>query len=564
MTRFRLPSLPALSPLTYSALLTLVLALLYNGPLWQLILDQNYSSDLKRWGFTLAFFSFIYAVLQLFMGAFCWRQIIKPLALFLLLSSSSISYFMQSYGIVIDKGMVQNLFQTDVAEAGELLSSGLILHLLLTGVLPALVFMLIPIKKVAPVRMLALQSANLFACLALIGLNAGLLYKDYSSLFRNHREVRNLAVPSNFLYYGGRYLAGAYDPEDHSFEVIGADARRLKSPLQPVSNSPRSDLMVVVVGETARADHFSLNGYSRDTNPELEQRNVISFSQVESCGTATAVSLPCMFSFLGRDQFDDTKARFQSNVLDVMDTAKVDLLWRDNNSGCKGVCERIPSEEPKQFVVDADCVDGECFDEAMLNRLDDFLSQGTGPKLLVLHQKGSHGPAYYKRVPENFRRYTPVCESSELQTCSSGDIVNAYDNTILYTDHFLASVIDYLKTKQANYNTAMLYMSDHGESLGENNVYLHGMPWLLAPDAQKHVPMVFWSSEGFRSSRGIDQTCLQGMKDKALSQDYLPDSLLGLMQISTSAYRPELDMFAGCRQSEKQLALQPVNGDQAG
>ncbi|SEG33095.1 phosphoethanolamine transferase [Marinobacterium lutimaris] len=564
MTRFRLSALPALSPLTYSALLTLTLALLYNGPLWQLILDQSYPSDLKRWGFTLAFFSFIYAVLQLFMGTLSWRQIIKPLAIFLILSSSSISYLMQSYGIVIDKGMVQNLFQTDVAEAGELLSSGLILHFLLTGLAPALVFTLIPIKKVTPVRMLALQSANLFACLALIGLNAGLLYKDYSSLFRNHREVRNLAVPSNFLYYGGRYLAGAYDPEDRTFEVLGSDARHISSPLLQVGTTPKSDLMVVVVGETARADHFSLNGYSRDTNPELEQRNVISFTQVESCGTATAVSLPCMFSFLGRDRFDDSKALFQSNVLDVMSSAKIDALWRDNNSGCKGVCERIPSEEPKQFVTAADCKGDECFDQAMLNNLDQFLASGNGPKILLLHQKGSHGPAYYKRVPDSFQRYTPVCESSELQTCSADDIVNAYDNTILYTDHFLASVIDYLKTKQANYNTAMLYMSDHGESLGENNVYLHGMPWLLAPDAQKHVPMVFWSSEGFRSSRGIDQTCLQNLKDKAVSQDNLPHSLLGLMQVSTSVYQPELDLFASCRQSESQLALQPVSADQAG
>lgn len=564
MTRLKAPSLPAIGPLTYAAMLSLLLALLYNTPLWHLLLDQTYTSHLKRWGFTLAFLSFLFAVLQLFIGPLCWRLFIKPLAVFLILSSSAISYFMQSYGIVIDKSMVQNLFQTDVAEVGELLSVGLVWHLLLTGILPALCFAIWPIKTLPPRRIALHQLANLFACLTIIGLNAGLLYKDYSSLFRNHREIRNLAVPSNFLYYGTRYLAGAYDPETRPFQQLGQDARLTRPAAAKVSSQRRNDLVVLVVGETARAANFSLNGYARDTNPELESRDVVSFKQVESCGTSTAVSLPCMFSLLGHDHFDDTRAQYQSNVLDILSNAGIDLLWRDNNSGCKGVCSRIRSEEENQFVTKADCIENECFDEGMLNRLDAFLAKDNGPKLIVLHQKGSHGPAYYKRVPADYRRFLPVCESSELQTCAANEIVNAYDNTILYTDHFLARVIDYLKEKESRYNTAMLYLSDHGESLGENNIFLHGMPWLLAPEEQKHVPMIFWSSSEFRQSRGIDASCLRNRTEAPLSQDNLPHSLLGLLQVSTAQYQPALDLFAPCRDSARQLALQTPESSPAG
>lgn len=557
-------SLPAVSPLAYSALLTALLVLVYNGPLWQLILEQPYPSDFKRWGFAIAFFSFLFAVLQLFLGSLSWRTLIKPVALSLILGSSAISYFMQSYGIVVDKSMVQNLFQTDMAEAGELISSGLILQLLLTGLLPAAVFAVLPIKTVSKGRLALQQIANVFACLAIIGLNAGLLYKEYSSLFRNHREIRNLAVPSNYLYYGTRYLAGAYEPSDRPFERLGDDAHRIESPLLHTDTQMKQDLMIVVVGETARADHFSLNGYARETNPALAHEQVLSFRQVESCGTSTAVSLPCMFSLMGRAQFDDSAARYQSNVLDILKTAKVDLLWRENNSGCKGICARIPSEETTQFATPGDCLGQECFDSGMLNGLDQFLARSQGPKLIVLHQKGSHGPAYYKRVPQSFKHFTPVCSSSELQNCASEEIINAYDNTILYTDAFLAQVINYLKQKDDSYNTAMLYLSDHGESLGENNVFLHGMPWLLAPEAQKHVPMIFWSSRDFRRSRGIEQSCLNEQVNTPLSQDNLPHSILGLMKVATQVYRPELDLFAPCREGDSQLALQSAATDPAG
>ena len=318
----------------------------------------------------------------------------------------------------------------------------------------------------------------------------------------------------------------------------------------------KPDLLVVVLGETARSMNFSLNGYPRDTNPELAKRPVVSFRQVESCGTSTAVSVPCMFSLMTRDNYNDDQANYQSNVLDVLQQAGISVLWRDNNSGCKGVCERVPHEDADQFNPGRDCRGEECFDEQMLTGLEQWLGQQAGSAVIVLHQKGSHGPAYYKRVPEPFNHFTPVCDSNQLQSCTQATITNAYDNSIRYTDQLLSRVIDFLQQQDSQFNTAMLYVSDHGESLGENNIYLHGMPWMIAPEEQKRVPLITWLSDDFQQSHQLPTSCLKSRRDTPLSHDYLTHSLLGLMQVSTRVYAPELDMFAPCQNPGSTLAQQ--------
>ncbi len=542
-----------LHPVALSAIITLLLCLFYNGPLWRLLGEQSYPSTLDRWLFTAAFFSFIAAIMQLFLGALAWPRLVKPIAIFLLISAASINYFMESYGILIDKTMVQNLFETDTAEATDLLSIQLLLHLLIKGILPAAVVFFMPLKRTTLKSQLTAQSLSLFCCITLIGLNAAVLYKDYSSLFRNHREIRNLVVPSNYLYYTSRYLAGAYDPVDRTFQALGTDAVQ-KQRVSAGNHKP--DLLVVVLGETARSMNFSLNGYSRDTNPELAKRPVVSFRQVESCGTSTAVSVPCMFSLMARDNYNEDQANYQSNVLDVLQQAGISVLWRDNNSGCKGVCERVPHEDADPFNNGRDCRSEECFDEQMLTGLEQWLTEQTGSAVIVLHQKGSHGPAYYKRVPAPFNHFMPVCDSNQLQSCSRETITNAYDNSIRYTDHLLSRVIDFLQQQDDQFNTAMFYVSDHGESLGENNIYLHGMPWMIAPEEQKRVPLITWLSDDFQQSHQLPTSCLQSRRDTPLSHDYLTHSLLGLMQVSTRVYAPELDLFAPCQNTGSTLAQQ--------
>jgi lipid A ethanolaminephosphotransferase len=254
-----------------------------------------------------------------------------------------------------------------------------------------------------------------------------------------------------------------------------------------------------------------------------------------------------MFSNMGRRNYDASTAKNQEGVLDVLKRAGLDVIWRDNQSGCKGTCDRVTMQNVSNLKDPELCADNECRDEILLKGLQKFIDSLDKDTVLVLHQMGSHGPEYFKRYPKAFEKFTPVCESNALNNCSRESIVNGYDNTLLYTDHVLASLIDILRNNQNKVDTAMIYLSDHGESLGEYNLFLHGTPYVLAPDQQKHVPMIAWFSESYRRSFAVDTQCLEKRRNAPLSQDNLFHSMLGLLQVHTSVYNPALDMFAGCR-----------------
>ncbi len=333
----------------------------------------------------------------------------------------------------------------------------------------------------------------------------------------------------------------------HALAPLGTDAA--KGVLW--KGQKRRTVTVIVLGETARASNFSLNGYSRVTTPELAQvPGLLNFSNMESCGTATAVSIPCMFSALGRRHYSQDKAQAQEGLLDVLRHAGLDVTWRDNNSGCKGVCDRVKHEDVSRPVKgDPLCNDEECFDEILLRGLKERIHDASGDLVLVLHQKGSHGPAYSKRYPAKFKKFGPVCDTNELAQCSQAAIVAGYDNTILYTDHVLKGAIDILAqgSRDDNVDTALVYVSDHGESLGEHNLYLHGAPYIISPREQRHVPFMVWLSDGFRVRFKLDQQCLTASAERKLDHDYLFHSTLGLLNISTAIYNPRLDLFSACR-----------------
>ncbi|MCB1810140.1 MAG: sulfatase-like hydrolase/transferase, partial [Candidatus Competibacteraceae bacterium] len=298
---------------------------------------------------------------------------------------------------------------------------------------------------------------------------------------------------------------------------------------RPVGDADR-ELIIMVVGETARRDHFSLNGYARNTNPELAQiSNLVSYQQVSACGTSTAISVPCMFALTGHDNFDGETAQHTENVLDILQRAGVSVLWRDNNSDSKGVATRVRYEDFRSPALNPVC-DIECRDIGMLQGLQAYIDNQTGDILIVLHQMGNHGPAYYKRYPPEFERFTPACHSAELSTCSEQEINNAYDNAILYTDYFLSQVIALLKANTPQFETAMLYVSDHGESLGEKGLYLHGMPYLFAPKEQTEVPVIVWVGE----SSDVDLSSALRSKDKQNSHDAVFYSLLAAFEIEDS------------------------------
>ena len=254
-----------------------------------------------------------------------------------------------------------------------------------------------------------------------------------------------------------------------------------------------------------------------------------------------------MFAPVGRRDYDERRIRGSEGLLQVLQRAGLRLQWRDNQSGCKGVCDGVPV---LQFEAKADTAlcDGErCLDQVLLKGLDAAITRQDGPSVVVLHQLGNHGPAYYKRYPPELRRFTPTCDTPELRRCTREEIVNAYDNALLATDHFLAQTIALLQRLSATHDTALLYVSDHGESLGENNIYLHGLPYAIAPREQTEVPMLMWFSDGFAKSRGLDLACLVQRAKEPTSHDHLFHSILGLLDVRTSVYEPAWDLTASCR-----------------
>lgn len=518
--------------------------LLLNTPFWHAVLAGRSPGEPGTWLFTAAVFVFFTGLHFALLALFATRHTIKPALGLLITVSAAVAYFMNTHGIYLDPDMLRNVLQTDPAEARELLSPALFGYLALYALPPFLLLTRVdliasPWPRAALVRAGSLLLAFVVSAGALL-----LVFQDFSALMRNHKEIRYLATPGNYLYSTAIAASAETQRSNEPRLPVGLDAK-LNSHGQ---QRHKPALLVIVAGETARAANWGLSGYTRQTTPQLAARDVINFSHVSSCGTSTATSLPCMFSPYGRAGYDEARIERSESLLHVLARAGFAVRWVDNQAGCKGVCDGIDTRGIDKNR-DAQRCDGErCLDEVMLDELTRIVDeQNEGNLVVVLHALGNHGPAYYRRYPAASRQFTPTCDTAELQQCSREAIVNSYDNALLYTDTVLARTIDLLKTLQTRYDTALVYASDHGESLGENGIYLHGMPYAIAPREQTEVPMVMWLSDGFARAAALDNDCLRARAQAPASHDHLFHSVLGLLDVSTSIYDARLDVSASCR-----------------
>ncbi|MDO9393350.1 MAG: phosphoethanolamine--lipid A transferase [Methylotenera sp.] len=493
---------------------------------------QSYPITSENLFFLISITAFFTLATALLLNLICYGRFTSWMLALITLLASLAAYFMDSYGVVIDSTMLANVAQTNTKEATELLTVRLVWRLIVFGILPAYLIL----KYCPPAQSIRAELVSKvvlsFILILLMVAVAAPLTSTYASFIRQHKTVRLYSNPSYFCYSLVKYLSKTVKaPLNQALINIAADAKH-------IDDHQKNELLILVVGEAARADHFSLNGYERETNPELKKLDVISLPNVTSCGTSTAVSVPCMFSGLGRKSFDHSESMNYENVLDVL-SPKVDILWRDNNSDSKGVAARIAFEDFRTPALNPVC-DIECRDIGMLSGLDQHIEQRKGKDvLIVLHQMGNHGPAYYKRYPANFEKFTPACKSDDLGKCSDEQIRNAYDNAILYTDYFLSEVIGLLKRHNDTFEVAMLYVSDHGESLGEYGVYLHGAPYQIAPKAQTSIPAIIWMGSNFDYSH--EQ--LRPYINLSFSQDDLFCALLTTFEVESNAcvaWRPAL------------------------
>ena len=527
-------------------LLVLLFALVFNWPIFLHFYRILTALEHVKAGFALSIPLVLIAALNAVFLPFTFRYLLKPFFILLIMTASLVSYAMLKYGIIFDVGMVQNILETNSGEATSYLNASVVLWFLLTAVLPVLGLLWIKVEYPTPwYKGLGLRLGSIaLSLLFLVGV-AALYYQDYASVGRNNHSIVKEIVPSNYVRGLYRYARDILFATPVPYEPIGTDAR-------VVAKSDKPTLMFLVVGETARSQNYSLNGYQKQTNGfTMKEPDLVSFRDVRSCGTATAVSVPCMFSNLTRREYDETLAKSRDGLLDVLQHAGVSVLWKENDGGCKGVCNHVPTLEIEPKTFPEYCEGDSCYDEVLLQGLDQQIAgmKGKqGSKLVAFHLMGSHGPTYYRRYPAADRVFLPDCPRSDIENCSNEELVNTYDNTIRYTDKVLSQLIDKLKTLESQYNVGLVYLSDHGESLGAMGLYLHGTPYKFAPDDQTRVPLLTWFSPQLQRDRQLDQDCLrQEAGSKRFSHDNLFHSMLGIMDVQTQVYDGKLDLFKPCR-----------------
>lgn len=493
----------------------------------------------------------------IFVVLFSYRYVLKPVAMALFIITSAVSYMAINYKVIIDMSMMENVMQTNISEASSYFSWSLVLFVIGLGLIPALLIFKLKINYESKlIKGIALRvgatSVALGLALAIVVPN----YQLYSFIGRENHTLLKEILPVSYIVASVKYTRNTYFPKHYPYVSLGDDA-------QLASTSDKPKVLFFVVGETARASNFGSLGYERNTNEYTKSEQVINFSKVRSCATATAQSVPCMFSDLKRDNFKFEIADKRDNLIDILAKANVDVVWLENDGGCKGVCKNIKTIEIDPKANSKLCKNGTCYDEIMIEHAKELVANVSKDTVVFFHLIGSHGPKYYERYPENFKKFTPDCNRADVENCTLEEVRNAYDNTIAYTDFVLFSLIeDVLEQNFDKINPALFYISDHGESLGENGLFLHGTPYMIAPQFQTHIPMQLWLPRVTANAIGLDKSCLSDKSDELdLSHDNVFATILGFMQIKTKEYQVKDDAFNQCRIQPNNEPLKPQNLD---
>ncbi len=469
------------------------------------------------------------------------KHLFKTILIIFTLINSLAAYFLNTYNVYLDKGMIENVLATNTQEALNLFNWWLLGYFIFLGVIPSILIYKCKIKEVKITKHF-LKSILIFVLLFLLALgNLYIFSKEAITFARVNKELFNKQVPYSYIKNTIKYFKAKIKEEFIPVEQIDIKAKynHERTPGQ------KGKIMVMVIGETARYNNFSLYGYERETNPLLKKEDLFVFTPKASCGTSTAVSLPCIFYPLGVSEFQNNKKNIKSYLHYLKDLKNLKIVWYDNNfGGCYENCTDIENYKTQTFKDVNNCKDGECVDGVFLSYFDKYIKESNEDLLLVFHQNGSHGPLYYKRYPGEFEKFTPTCKTSKPQNCTQSELINTYDNTILYNDFILSRLIGVLKNHK-EIDSSLIYTSDHGESLGEYGIYLHGLPYGMAPDFQKNVPLLLWLSDKTKSRYNL-KCIADKTKTKEQTHDEMVNSMFGFFNIGTAYYKPDHDIFANC------------------
>lgn len=529
---------PTLSQTGLNLIVAAYMLALLNTGFWTRVADVFPGMLAETLLFGAAIFGLTVFILEL-LGP--WR-LQRPVAAGLILLAASAQYFERNFGVLIDREMVRNVLATTLVESQHLVTVSAIAWIGLTGLLPAGLVFWPRVRRVGPWHQVWRWPLGLALSFALLLGGIFSDFKTFSAALRERQEMMASYQPGATLVAMLRYGREQWKSAAPVVRPLGTDAR--PGPFLAAATKPV--LLVIFAGETARAQNWGLNGYARDTTPGLAARGAVNFPDVTACGTATAVSLPCMFSRLTAAEYSRAGFTGEENLLDVLSHSGFAVEWHDNNTGDQSIATRTGWAKVDATLAPEACK-GECTDEVFLPLIRQRLAKITRNTVLVLHMIGSHGPAYHLRYPAGRARFQPECATAVFADCTTEQIVNAYDNTILETDHVLSRTID-LMSDSGRVLPGMIFLSDHGESLGEDGLYLHAAPRFMAPEVQTRVPMVMWLAPGFADGLGLDTACLRMAATRPVSHDNLFHTVLGLLDVQTAVREPGLDLAGACRE----------------
>ena len=449
-----------------------------------------------------AFVFFLVFFLSRFVGKFL-------LILFFIINAVSV-YFINTYSVIIDESMIGNVLNTKYEESSSFFSIKLIVYIILLGIIPSIYIFKVKIINVTLKKFLTTISLTLLFILALVFVNSSnVLWID-----KNSKTLGGLAMP--WSYAVNITLFNVHNYQKNKKEILLPNAT--------IKDNQKS-VVVLVIGESARSENFSLYGYNKNTNPILSKTPNVFHFKANSVATYTTAGVKGILEHTRTDDLYEILPNylFRNNV---------EVTWRSNNWGEPPI--HIKNYQNKD-ALKPNCKGEGCdYDEVLLTGLkEQILSSKKNKILIVLHTSTSHGPTYSKKYPRRFETFKPVCKSVELGNCSPIELINAYDNTIVYTDYILSKVIDDLKQLK-EYKSAMIFVSDHGESLGEKNLYMHGIPLSMAPKEQYEIPFIVWVS---------DNSLKKLKPNKLLSQNHVFHSVLNFLNIESPIFNEEMNIF---------------------
>lgn len=430
------------------------------------------------------------------------------LVLFFLINAVAV-YFVTTYSVIIDETMIGNVLNTKYEEASSFFSIKLVLYIILLGIIPSIYIIKAKIVNVTLKKFLVTTSLTLLFIVTLAFANAS----NWLWIDDNSKTLGGLAMPWSYTVNLSRFYSHEY--QKNKKEILLPDAT--------ITDNNKS-VIVLVIGESARSKNFSLYGYDKNTNPLLSKTPNLFHFDATSCATYTTAGVKCILEHANTDDLYE----ILPNYLFRND---VEVFWRTTNWGEPPI--HIEDYRNREALM-ANCEGEECnYDEVLLSGLkEQILTSKKNKILVVLHTSTSHGPTYSTKYPSQFETFKPVCKSVELGDCSHKDLINAYDNTIIYTDYILSKLIEDLKSLK-DYKSAMLFVSDHGESLGEKNLYMHGLPLSVAPKEQFEIPFIVWVSNGSKQLK----------PNKTLSQNHVFHSVLNFLSIQSPIYNEEMNIF---------------------